>query len=291
MNKWTADSTALGQSLFTFVRQKVSKSFSLKDIRWAIEHNRCYVNGKIERFCSHRLRPGDTIRIEIAKKPVIAFDPSKVLFEDSFFLIYDKPSGVTSEDLASRLRLFLVHRLDRDTTGAFLLAKHAEAQSLGESLFRERTIKKSYLALVSGSIKGSKGIIENAIGKIKEKGGEGYWGVVSPNKGLYAKTEWECIDKSKAYSLMRCFPETGRTHQIRVHMKAIGFPILGDIRYGGRVPHAGFYPYRPLLHAESLSFLHPITQEKVEIKASLPEDFIEGISHCFEKRSSFIDTK
>lgn len=283
MNKWTANSSEEGQRLLTFLREKAGAAFSTKNLRWAVEHHRCRINGVVERFCSRRLKKGDVVEVSLVEQPTFAFDPSKVLFEDETLLFYNKPPGISSEELASSFSLFLAHRLDRDTSGVLLLAKTPAALKEIESLFRERKIKKEYAAIVIGALQKAEGVIENYLAKIGEKEGEGKWGIVPKNKGLYAKTEWSLEKISQHYSFVRCYPLTGRTHQLRIHLSSIGHPIAGDLRYGNRL-FQGFQPFRPLLHAENLSFIHPKTQQKIAISAPLPKDFLEVLASRFNSR-------
>lgn len=277
MNKWIVNSSEEGERLLTYLRQRIEKDFSTKDIRWAVEHHRCQVNGIVERFCSRRLKAGDKIVLSLAKKPNFELDSSRILHERDAFLIYNKPAGISTEDLGRLLGLIVVHRLDRDTTGVILFAKTKAFQFQAEALFRERKVKKSYLALVHGAIKNPSGAIENFIGKLSEKEGEGKWGVVSKDRGAYAKTEWTLERSSSHYSLVRCHPLTGRTHQLRVHLSSIGHPIVGDLRYGDRKASA----FRPLLHAFSLSFVDSDSKEEISVEAPVPEDFVQQIPYYF----------
>lgn len=265
--KWVVNSQA---RLLPFVRKQLP-SFSIKDVRWSIEHHRCLVNKRVERFCSKRLNSGDIVELSPVERPQFMVDPARILFDDETLFVYDKPANFTSEELSSLLGFSLVHRLDRDTTGVILFAKTKQMQTHLETLFADRKIEKSYLAIVLGTPKQSEGTIEKPIGKLKEKEGEGLWGIVPPPKGKYAKTKWIVERTAKDFSLIRCTPVTGRTHQIKIHLSAIGLPILGDLRYGTRkASHLKFF--RPLLHAQKLSFSHPITSKQLVFTAPLPDD-------------------
>ncbi len=264
MEKWTVNSP---KRLLSFVKEKFEKGFTTSDLRWSIEHHRCSVNNQVESFCSKKLVPGDRVTLFPTHKPRFAFENERVLYEDPTLLAYNKPSGISSPDLAELLDLSLVHRLDRDTTGVLLLAKTAGKQKEIIDLFRKRKIAKSYLAWVVGVPKQKRGTIENTVAKVREREGSVTWAVVSHKRGLSAKTEWTLEKKEGKCSLLRCFPRTGRTHQIRVHLSHIGLPVLGDVHYGSRTIDSAIYPFRPLLHAEK------IIVEGREIIAPLPEDF------------------
>ena len=264
MNKWTITTLDSGKRLLAFAKEKLGDDFTTKDLRWSIEHHRCQFNGKIERFCSRRLSVRDRIEIYPVKKLRLQFEPARVLYEDELLLAYNKPAGIASPDLAELLELYLVHRLDRDTTGVMLFAKNREGQKEVENLFRLRKIGKSYLAWVIGTPKESRGVIEAPVEKVGQKEGEVTWGVAEDGKGLEAKTEWVLEKPGKEASLIRCFPHTGRTHQIRVHLSHIGHPVVGDVRYGSRDARKTF---RPLLHSEK------VRVNGQEILAPVPEDF------------------
>jgi 23S rRNA pseudouridine955/2504/2580 synthase len=274
-NKWIVDSQNEGARLLTYVKKNLNGLFTTGDIEWAIEHNHCTVNGKVERFCSTKLKSKDTVVIHLAKKPHFVFEKTRVLYEDPLILAYNKPHNLAStgdKGLEGVLSCKAVHRLDRDTTGVILLAKLERAAPLFEDLFRKREIKKTYLAVVWGHPPQEGGIIENYLGKIAQRQGEVTWGVVPKQKGLFAKTEWQVEKRMKEYTLVRCTPLTGRTHQIRIHLRAIGHPIVGDLHYGGRAKQS--MATRPLLHAHALEFMHPQESKLIEIVCPPPQDFI-----------------
>ena len=190
-------------------------------------------------------------------------------------MIYNKPSGLTS-DIKGLGRLFrdyeIVHRLDKETTGAIIFAKTREAATKIKELFKKHEIHKVYHVIVDGVPREKSGIIESHIGKIHATGDYVLWGSVKAEHGREAKTSWRLIKPGKNASLIYCEPITGRTHQIRVHMKEMGFPVLGDYRYQ-RQFRCSYSPNRVMLHAASISFVHPITNKKIHVEAPTPEDF------------------
>lgn len=248
--------------LLSFVKENLE--FSTKDLRWSIEHGRCSVNGNVERFGSTPLKQGDEVVIYPEKTPLFQRVESRVLYEDGEMLVYDKPPFIASSDLAAILEVDLVHRLDRDTTGVILFAKRNRARF--EDLFRLRKMRKTYHAIVEG-VPQKKGTFSAKMGKIGMRQGAVIWGLTP--RGLPSQTDWVCEQSFKRGSLMRCHPLTGRTHQIRVHMKAIGHPVLGDCEYGNRRVIAGLF--RPLLHASELSF------DSYCFKSPFPEDFSQNV--------------
>lgn len=165
----------------------------------------------------------------------------------------------------------IVHRLDKETTGVLLVAKSDAAHRALAEQFAGRQLKKEYLALVSGVPALASGVIERAIARHpvhrhRMTVGEG---------GRPSRTDWEKVECfGSLASLLRCRIHTGRTHQIRVHMKSIGHPLLGDATYGWREdPRLPEQPPRVMLHAERIAFLHPITARPMLIQAPLPPDF------------------
>ncbi len=231
--------------LLSFVKNHLD--FSTKDLRWSIENGRCFVNGRIERFCSTRVHTEDTVQIWPLTRPQFIREEKRVLHEEEDFLVYDKPPYIPSSDLAKILNMTLVHRLDRDTSGVILFAKKNPERF--EELFRERKIRKTYHAIVEGAPKKT-GSFSAPMQEIKRWEGAVMWGISS--KGVWSETEWECEKYGPKTTLIRCHPLTGRTHQIRVHMQAIGHPIVGDCIYGNRKGAPGVF--RPLLHASVLEF-------------------------------------
>ena len=171
----------------------------------------------------------------------------------------------------------LIHRLDKDTTGLVMFAKDEETFARMVNLFREFQIKKSYLAIVDKVPNKKQGIIENYLGKLHGWKGQSVWGVIREEKGMYACTEWSCEKKMKQASLIRCWPKTGRTHQLRVHLAHMGHPIVGDVQYG-KLFVCSYPSQRVLLHAETLEFSHPYTQKILQVRAPLPDDFIQALS-------------
>lgn len=276
-----------GDKLIDFLSNELGTRFSNREIKRQIECNCCLINGTMERFASRRLEKGDQIQFDDrglrTEQKQLVFDPRRVLFEDEHLLVYDKPSGITSDEkgILKLLRahfpkLMLTHRLDKETTGIIVLAKDAETEEKMMDAFRNRAVHKEYIALVDGAPKHLEGRIENELGKVRTYQGQAIYGKVPKGKGLSAVTEWKLKKISKPAALLLCLPETGRTHQIRAHLSEMGHPILGDYQYG-RSFRCTYRPSRMLLHASRISFLHPHTQAVVELEAPQPKDFTHAI--------------
>jgi 23S rRNA pseudouridine955/2504/2580 synthase/23S rRNA pseudouridine1911/1915/1917 synthase len=167
--------------------------------------------------------------------------------------------------------------LDKDTTGALILAKQDAIFDAMVQQFKTKEVQKAYLALVDGVPQKESGTIENYLGKLKTWQGQSLWGAVDPQQGLHALTHWKRLRKGPQCALVECIPVTGRTHQLRVHLAGMGHPILGDKQYGGgfRCPYPA---QRTLLHAARLSFKHPVTQAPLMVEAPLPADFNNAIA-------------
>jgi RluA family pseudouridine synthase len=284
MQAWEVTTSESGHKLLSFLKEKMGEGYSLRFLKKAIESNRCKINGRVERFASALVGKGDKVSFNIESLPkksqkINLFDPSRILYEDADFLVYDKPSNLASDSepfleavKKHHAHLELIHRLDRDTTGVLMFAKNKKIRQAMIALFKDQLVAKTYLALVDGSLTKTKGIIQNYLGKKRQFEGQTIWGEVSKEQGLSAITEWELLKKGKQASLVICYPKTGRTHQIRVHLSEMGYPILGDHQYG-RHFKCTYQPPRYLLHASEISFLHPQAERKIHIQAPLPEDF------------------
>lgn len=208
----------------------------------------------------------------------------KILYEDGEALVIDKPAGLPvdrpkrgglclddhldSLKLGFQRRPVAVHRLDTDTSGCLLLARNPKALARFNKSFEDRAVAKTYLAVLAGHPPETSGTIELALTKISsaEKG----WRMIAAKKGKLAISHWELVELLGPHSLIRFRPETGRTHQLRVHaLKGLGAPLLGDPVYGaGSVPGAG----RTMLHAESLTVTRP-GKTPIEARAPMPADF------------------
>jgi 23S rRNA pseudouridine955/2504/2580 synthase/23S rRNA pseudouridine1911/1915/1917 synthase len=255
---------------------------SNRALKRLIESNFCLVNGVTERFASRKLKAGDQVKWQAPASSQFTgkqqFEAHRILFEDEACLIYDKPAGVTSDAhgilalLKPHGTYYLTHRLDKDTTGVLLLAKTPQAEAALADAFRRREIHKEYLALVDGCPKEPEGVIEDYLGKKGAFHGQTLYGRVPKERGRYAKTHWVLIKAAARCALISCFPETGRTHQLRVHLSGLGHPVLGDYQYGKEFQFK-IRPQRMLLHASALRFIHPVTKAHLEAVAPLPDDF------------------
>jgi len=212
--------------------------------------------------------------------------PVKIIFEDEFLVVIDKPSGMIvypdgkhdypalSHWLEAKYpEFYFVHRLDRETSGVLIVAKTENAHAFLKTQFQDREIKKVYRAFLHGALKDERGIIDKPIGS--GRGGRGPRSATRPH-GVQreAVTTWRLIGNGQGAAYIEAFPQTGRTHQIRVHCAAIQHPIVGDPLYGPERPMIlGFN--RLALHALSVSFEHP-GGKSMTFEAPLPADFVHA---------------
>ena len=250
----------------------------------------------------YRLVEGDMVRVppvriavrehEVELQPTLKRSLEQdVLFEDDVLIVLNKPSGFAvhggsgiSSGVIEALRLLrpdakfleLAHRLDKDTSGCLLVAKKRVALKALHELFRVDGVKKTYLALLSGQWNRKKQLVTVPLLRNTGKGGER---VVKVSKsGKFAETLFRRLDKNKNLTLVEASPKTGRTHQIRVHAAWLGYPIVGDSRYGNEevnreLKKRGFK--RLFLHAEQLQFAHPVSGDMMSFKAPLPRELKE----------------
>lgn len=272
-NSWRISKKEAGTRLLQFLRENCPEASSVKALKRAIDGKCCMVNRQIETFSSYILKENDVVILDFsALEEKQSTSSLSILFEDEELLIVNKPSGLVCDprSLPSVYSVyFLVHRLDKETTGVLILAKNAKAKEKMIELFKERKIQKVYLALVAGVMEKQEGTIDNYLGKKHAFQGQTVYGAVEKSKGLHAVTHWKCLKKGKGISLLACEPYTGRTHQLRVHLSGMGHPILGDTQYGKQ---KGIFR-RQLLHAYSIAFRHPSTGKELKVIAPIPADF------------------
>lgn len=258
-----------GMTLLAFLRKNCPDAHSVKGIKRAIDGKRCTINGCVETFSTHKLRAGDQVSIDLDEK--VSLKPT-ILWEDASLVAFDKPAGVVCE--SKNFKGHLVHRLDKETSGVLLVAKSKPILERMIELFRAKKVKKTYLAIVDGVVKKKSGTIISNLAPLHRFQGQTVYG--SSGKGERAETQWVTVDKGPKATLLECYPITGRTHQIRVHLKEAGHPIVGDYQYAKQFK-CGYRAHRHLLHALEISFPHPLTQENITIKAPVPADFSEAV--------------
>jgi len=239
---------------------------------------------------SHRLVPGDVLDVSVPERLPSALEPEqldlRIAFEDDSLLVVDKPAGIVVHPSAGHAsgtlvhgllghavaggeeaeRPGIVHRLDRDTSGLLVVARSDEAHRRLQQLLRQRKIVREYLTLVRGRPRSKRGRIEAPIGRDRHDPTRISLDTDTPRDAV---TNFEVLETMRGHALLRVALETGRTHQIRVHLAAIDLPISGDPTYG---LGGDLGLERQFLHAARLAFPHPITGEPVEAESPLPGD-------------------
>jgi len=276
-----------GKRVDTYLKEKIPE-YSRSFIQYLISEGNLKINEKIIFEKDYHVKENDSITIKIVPPPYKEIKKEKIdvpiIYEDSSIVAVDKPpfmvvhpacgnySGTLLQALSYKYPgIYLVHRLDKETSGLIIACKNKKAQVFLQKQFKERTVKKVYLAIVKGKMFNETGRIEaplqrNPLDRKK------FDVVPYKENSRMAITEYKVLDYIGNYTLLEVYPKTGRTHQIRVHLSHIGFPVAGDPIYGKRE----FFP-RTMLHSYKLEFIHPETKERVSLSTDIPEDFKEFI--------------
>lgn len=268
----------------------VSRSYMKK----LFDEGKVLVNGT-PKGASYKLKAGDEIEFNLPEAEEIDALPEPIeldiKYEDEALLVINKPRGMVVHPapgnltgtlvnavlyhckgnlsgINGKLRPGIVHRIDKDTTGLLVVAKTNDAHSFLSDQLGDRSLSREYYALVHGNIKEDSGTVDAPIARSENDRKKM---TVTYKNSREAVTDFFVEERFGLYTLVRCKLRTGRTHQIRVHMKHIGHPIVGDKVYG--VKKEEFNLVGQLLHAGKIGFIHPITNEKVYYCAPLPEDF------------------
>jgi len=244
---------------------------------------------------NYRIHTGDQVEVELPEPEPLEVEaediPLEILYEDADLIVVNKPRGMVVHPSPGNIRGTLVnallhhcrdlsgingvmrpgivHRIDKDTSGILVVAKTDRAHQELAGQFKEHTICRRYQALVHGQIEETAGRVEAPIGRDPS---DRKRMAVNLEHGKEAATEYRVLERFPGYSLVELTLETGRTHQIRVHMKMLGFPLVGDGKYHGRKNPFGVRGQ--MLHAGFLGFVHPVTGETMEFSCEPPGEFL-----------------
>jgi 23S rRNA pseudouridine1911/1915/1917 synthase len=244
---------------------------------------------------SHRLTGAEELELDTSALAVPELEQEpldlRIAYEDDHLLVVDKPAGLVVHPGAGHVtgtlvqgllgrglaggdpdRPGIVHRLDRDTSGLLVVARTYEAYERLRALVKRRKLEREYLALVRGRPRSRRGRIEAPIGRDRRDPTRMSLNTDAPKPAV---THFEVVELFRDHALLRVRLETGRTHQIRVHLAAIGLPVAGDPVYGAPEPDL----HRQFLHAARLAFPHPATGERVEATSPLPPDLESALEH------------
>lgn len=293
-----------GERCDKFIAENV-EGVSRSYIKRLFDEEMIFVNGTV-RNASYKLKTGDVIEFELPEPENIEALPEDIpldiVYEDDSVMVINKPRGMVvhpapgsetgtlvnavlfhaKDNLSGingALRPGIVHRIDKDTTGLLVVAKTNEAHTALSAQLQDRTLSRQYYCIVHGNIKNDEGVIDAPVGRSENDRKKM---TVTNKNSRSAVTNYYVEERFGNYTLVRCKLRTGRTHQIRVHMKYIGHPILGDKTYG--VKKEEFNLKGQLLHAGKIGFIHPKTGEAVSFEARLPDDF-KAVLDVLRKRT------
>ena len=282
-----------GERLDAFLARSV-ENMSRSGAQKLLEEGHVLRNGKAGKK-NDKLNPGDEVRVTIPEPKTVDIVPKEmqleIVYEDDDVLVINKPKGLVVHPAAGHqddtlvngllfamgdslsgingeLRPGIVHRIDKDTSGLLAVAKNDLAHTVLASQLKDHTMARTYEAIVCGSFREDSGTVDAPIGRHPTDRKKM---TVTARNSKEAVTHWEVVARYRGYTHVRCRLETGRTHQIRVHMAHIGHPILGDTVYGHKKPELG--QDSQCLHAGLLCFRHPRDGRPVFVQAALPEYF------------------
>ena len=283
-----------GERIDSFLSGKTD--FTRTRIQQLIKDRNITVNGKPTKS-SYKIEENDEIIIEVPEVETTEIKPENIkidiVYEDSDIAVINKQAGLVVhpahghysgtlvnallyhiKDLSGingEIRPGIVHRLDKDTSGLIVIAKNDKVHAALTEMFQEKKIRKTYLAILKGKLNKSEGKIVTQIGR--DKNDRKKMTVIDDAaKGKNAITNYRVISQNNLFTLVKVNIETGRTHQIRVHMRHLGYPILGDSVYGRKDNEK-----RQMLHAYKLEFIHPVTGRQMEFIGEIPEDFQKAL--------------
>lgn len=296
MKKVTVQANEKGVRLDSYIASK-EKEMSRTNVQRLIESGNILVNNNIQKI-SYKVQAGDEISIVIPEAKEIEIKPQDIkidiVYEDSSIIVVNKPKGLvvhpaignpdgtlvnaimnickdSLSGIGGEIRPGIVHRLDKDTTGLLIIAKNDKAHINLSEQIKNREVKKIYVALVRGIVPEDEATINMPIGRSTKDRKK----MAVVKNGKEAVTHFKVLNRFKNYTLLEIKIDTGRTHQIRVHMSEIGYPVVGDMVYSNGKNEFGIKGQ--MLHAKSLDFKHPITEKQMHLEAELPKYFKEVI--------------
>ncbi|MCQ2025758.1 RluA family pseudouridine synthase [Clostridium butyricum] len=275
----------------------IFKDKSRSFIQGLIEKENVKVNSKSLKS-NYKLKKADEIEIMIPEPEILSVEaeniPIDIVYEDEDVIVVNKAQVMVvhpapgnyngtlvnallyhCKDLSSIngvIRPGIVHRIDKDTSGILVIAKNDDAHNKLSEQLKDHSMKREYYALIEGRLKNNDGTIDKPLGRCKKDRLK--IGIIEDGKR--AVTHYEVVERYNGYTLVKCVLETGRTHQIRVHMASIGFPLVGDPLYGFK--RQKFKLEGQVLHARTLGFIHPRTGEYMEFTSELPQYFCDLIN-------------
>jgi pseudouridine synthase, rluA family len=263
------------------------KRTSIKEL---LRHNQVAVNGTPVSQFNSVLNPGDEVKVNLTREWRVFYNRRlKLVYEDDDIIVVNKGYGLLSmgndkvKDGTAysilreyvkwenpRNKIFIIHRLDRDTSGLMMFAKTIEAKETMQHNWNNMVLNRKYLAVVEGKVEPADGVVRSYLAENSE---HEVYSTPDSSKGQLAVTRYRTLSSKNGYSLMEVELDTGRKNQIRVHMKELGHPIAGDRRYG-----ASSSPiHRLALHAQTLRFVHPVTRKEMSFTTPVPSGFAKMV--------------
>lgn len=275
------EDTTLLNFLFTAMPQR--KRTNVKEL---LQHNQIKVNNLVVTQFDTPISPADIIYVNLTREfPRFYNRRLSIVYEDDDIVVVNKGYGLLSmgndkvkEGTAysilkeyikwvdPRQKIFIVHRLDRDTSGLMMFAKHVQAKEAMQHNWNNMVLNRTYVAVVEGNVEADEGTIQTYLA---ENSKYEVYVTENPDEGQLAITRYKVLQRKNGYTLMELELDTGRKNQIRVHMKHLGHPITGDRRYGAKSSPI----HRLALHARTLRFVHPITRREMNFSTPIPISF------------------
>lgn len=263
------------------------KRTSVKEL---LKHNQVAVNGSPVSQFNHQLKPGDQVKINFTREWRVFYHRRlKLVYEDDDIIVVNKGYGLLSMGTDKikdgtaysilreyvkwsdpRNKLFIVHRLDRDTSGLMMFAKNEEAKNTMQHNWNNMVLNRKYLAVVEGTPDQAEGVIKSYL---VENAEHEVYSTPDPKLGQLAVTRYKTLASKNGYTMLEVELDTGRKNQIRVHMKDMGHPIAGDRRYGAKSSPI----HRLALHAQTLRFAHPVTRKEMNFETPVPAGFTKMV--------------
>lgn len=302
MKEFIVKDDEVGKRIDSYLSNK-DNEISRVAVQRLIKNDKILVNGKSTK-ASYKVQENDNIKVEEEKPKEISLKPQdipvEIIYEDKDIIVVNKPKGMvvhpangnpdgtlvnslmsickdSLSGIGGEIRPGIVHRLDKDTSGVIVVAKNDKAHINLSEQIKNHEVEKTYIALVKGVVKANEATIDMPIGRSTKDRKK----MAVTKTGKNAITHFKVIKRFHNYTLLEVKIETGRTHQIRVHLSQIGYPIVGDTTYSNGKNEWGIKGQ--CLHAKSLKFKHPITGEEMFLEAKMPEYFKKVINELDKK--------
>ena len=290
-NRWRPDSilvwTAAEESTLMQCLEAKLTDHKRTSIKALMKYNQVALNSMPTSQFDQPVHTGDTLSVNFTRPFVVFSHPRiKLVYEDNDIIVINKGSGILSVSTDNvkdgtaysilrdylkkkdpRLMLFVVHRLDRDTSGMMMFAKNVEAKEAMQHNWNNMVLGRRYVAVVEGKVEQEEGVVKSYLAETSQFE---VYSTQNPDEGQLAITRFKRLQCNNGYSLMELSLDTGRKNQIRVHMKDLGHPIVGDRKYGAKASPI----HRLGLHARTLHFAHPVTKKEMLFETPIPSRFL-----------------